>query len=46
MYIAPRRNMVKFTPVQFEAIVAGMTPGLTLVVGTYNALFIFIITFT
>ncbi|KAG1668022.1 hypothetical protein FOA52_006555 [Chlamydomonas sp. UWO 241] len=29
----PRRNGVKFTPVQVEAIVAGVQPGLTMVVG-------------
>lgn len=30
-YLQPKRNSVKFTPVQVEAIRAGMQPGLTMV---------------
>lgn len=33
MFFLLRRNLVRFTPTQIEAIKSGMQPGLTLVVG-------------
>lgn len=32
-FSAPRRNMIRFTPTQIEAVRSGMQPGLTMVVG-------------